>query len=43
MGFVYYYEFHSKSEREKVENQKDQIFSFTEDEIKVLGIRYQDS
>ena len=40
-GFVYYYEFHSKSEREKVQNQKDQVFNFTEDEIKALGIRYQ--
>ena len=40
-GFVYYYEFHSKPEREKIENQKDQIFSFKADDIKVINVRHQ--
>ncbi|KZL50032.1 hypothetical protein A2T98_09645 [Nodularia spumigena CENA596] len=41
-GFVYFYEIQGKTQREEVQAQKQQIFSFTEDDIQSLTVKTED-
>ncbi|HYW20746.1 MAG TPA: DUF4340 domain-containing protein [Nodularia sp. (in: cyanobacteria)] len=41
-GFVYFYEIKGQTQREEVKTQKQQIFSFTEDDIQSLTIKTKD-
>lgn len=41
-GFVYFYEIQGKTQREQVQQQKQKIFSFTEDDIQSLTVKTPD-
>ncbi|MEA5582431.1 DUF4340 domain-containing protein [Nodularia harveyana UHCC-0300] len=41
-GFVYFYEIQGKTQREEIKAQRQQIFSFTEDDIQSLTVKTQD-
>ena len=41
-GFVYFYEIQGTTEREQLQAQKQQIFTFTQDDIQSLTIQKQD-
>ncbi len=41
-GFVYFYEIRGEPQREEIKTQKQQIFSFTEDDIQSLAVKTKD-
>ncbi|MFQ4141813.1 DUF4340 domain-containing protein [Chlorogloeopsis sp. ULAP02] len=41
-GFVYFYEFYSKTQQEEVQKKTQQIFSFTADDVQSLTVKTKD-